>query len=503
MRILIDTNILIPLEDVAGVLDEAYSELVRICHENNHEIVIHPGSLEDLARDKNDERKRILISKTQKYKLLESPPVPAQNELLELGITEKNPNDKIDNLILYSIKRSAAHLLITEDRRLHRKAKLLGVEDNVHYIQQTLTFLQTSHRIKEIKMPNVSHVPLHNLKLEDHFFDSLRHNYTEFNQWFRTKSAEGRHAWCVNDKNGTTSALLIYKDENQILIHGRTPLLGRTLKMCTFKVAEEIRGRRIGELLLKKAFEHSIQNGYRYIYLTIRLGEHEHLKDMCEDFGFHKFGLCEHLRDEIYIKEIPSAPPQIDQENFEYYRKYHPFFGCEGQEKFILPIRPEFHKLLFPEIQPYIQPLLFGELPVAGNTIKKAYLSHGNVKNIKIGDIVLFYRSKDKKAITTIGIVERFERSNDPDEISKMVSKRTVYSREEIEKLSKKETKVILFRQISHFPSPISTAWMHRNNIIRGSVQTIRKISDDGFKRLLAYGGRSNCGSERKDEVDK
>lgn len=493
MRILIDTNILIPLEDVTGILDSAYSELIRICDENNHEIVIHPGSIEDLSRDKNDNRKQILLSKAQKYRILESPPIPKLDELAEFNISEKNQNDKVDNLILYAIKRSAAHLLITEDRGLHKKAKLLGVEENVHYIQQTLTFLQTSHRIKEIRIPNINHIPLYSLRLEDKFFDSLRCNYQEFNQWFKAKSAEGRHAWCVNDTKETISALLIYKGEDQILLKDQPPIIGRTLKMCTFKVAEEIRGRKIGELLLKKVFEHSIQNQYRYIYLTIRGGEHEHLKDMCEDFGFQKFGECQQGRDEIFIKEIPSTPPIIDQNSFEYYRKYHPYFACDGQNKFILPIRPEYHKLLFPEIQPSIQPLLFGELPIAGNTIKKAYLSHANASSIRIGDIVLFYRSIDKKAITTIGIVERFERSNDPDEISKIVSKRTVYSREEIELLSKKETKIILFRQISHFSKPITISWLKQNGMIKGAIQSIQKIDDKNFKQLIEHGNRSNC----------
>lgn len=65
MRILIDTNILIPLEDTAGILSAAYAELNRISQEQNHQIIVHPGSLEDLARDKNDLRKQILLSKSQ------------------------------------------------------------------------------------------------------------------------------------------------------------------------------------------------------------------------------------------------------------------------------------------------------------------------------------------------------------------------------------------------------------------------------------------------------
>ncbi len=70
MRILIGTNILIPLEDTCGVLCST-----TLASGNGHQIIVHTALLDDLQRDKDDTRKQILLSKAQKYPPLESPPI--------------------------------------------------------------------------------------------------------------------------------------------------------------------------------------------------------------------------------------------------------------------------------------------------------------------------------------------------------------------------------------------------------------------------------------------
>lgn len=433
MRILIDTNILIPLEDTTGILSTAYAELNRISQEQNHQIIVHPGSLEDLSRDKDDRRKQILLSKANKYPILESPPIPDSREVSDLGLTNNSDNDRIDNLILFAIYKHAAHLLITEDRRIHAKAKRIGIADRVHYAQQALNFLKDLHRVIEVKLPDVSHVPLHNIDYRQSFFDSLRTNYPEFDDWYREKSAEGRKAWSVTDDSGLLAALLIYKDERNEHVADDITLEGKSLKLCTFKVGEYFRGRKVGELLIKMAFEHSFKNGYRHIYVTIRPGIHDHLKDLVEEFGFMHIGMCRRRRDAVYVKSIPESPPSIGSDTpFDFYKKYTPFFTCQNVSKYIIPIQPSFHNMLFPEFQMKRQLSLFNETTSVGNTIKKAYLCHAQLKHMSVGDLILFYRSADIKGVTTIGIVERFENLRDPDEVSTLVSKRTVYSRDQI-----------------------------------------------------------------------
>lgn len=484
MRILIDTNILIPLEDVNGVLDSAYSELFKIAIENKHQIIIHPASLEDLQRDKNDDRRLSLLSKANKYHQLESPPYPYSTEISELGLKESKPNDRVDNAILYAIYKSAAHILITEDRGIHKKAHQLGISDDVHYIQQALHFLKELHKISETKFPHIRHAPLYSIDHNDIFFDSLRNGYGGFDKWYKRCSAEGRKAWTVFSDKDELSAILIHKtEENEKVTNTGRVLDGKILKISTFKVSESARGRKLGELLLKKAFDHAFNNKYSYIYLTIREGYHDHLKDLCADFGFYTIGMCLENQDEVYVKDIPSSAPVKDLTAFEYYRFYNPFYICQEVSKYIIPIQPEYHGMLFPEIEH--RPKLFDTDSSVGNTIKKAYLSHSNIKTMRQGDLILFYRSDDKKAVTTLGIVERFEIEHDPDQIAKLVSKRTVYSSDEIAHMCKdKDVKVILFRQIKHFSKHISRSTLIDIGV-NGNIQSIRSIDDIHFKTIL------------------
>jgi hypothetical protein len=123
-----------------------------------------------------------------------------------------------------------------------------------------------------------------------------------------------------------------------------------------------------------------------------------------------------------------------------------------------------------------------------GNGIRKAYLCNSQIGMLKAGDLVLFYRSVDAKAITTLGIVENTLRSGDATTIAGFVGKRTVYSYKEIEGLASKTTLVlaILFRQIEHLSSPVSlTAW----RTMGGSpYQSITKITDKQFANIMESG---------------
>ena len=132
MKVLFDTNILIELEQPGVVLPEALAEMVRLSRELGYEIFLHPGQVEDFLRDKDDNRRTVRLSRIRQYPMLVNPPVPTNEELTELSWSEANDHDRIDNLLLFAIKRSAASILVTEDRRMHAKAKRAGLEEKVH-----------------------------------------------------------------------------------------------------------------------------------------------------------------------------------------------------------------------------------------------------------------------------------------------------------------------------------------------------------------------------------
>ena len=57
VRALLDTNILIPLQDSMVVLQPALTNFVRLCNTHGHQLLYHPASVEDIERDANVARR--------------------------------------------------------------------------------------------------------------------------------------------------------------------------------------------------------------------------------------------------------------------------------------------------------------------------------------------------------------------------------------------------------------------------------------------------------------
>lgn len=95
MNILLDTNIIIPLEDTSRVLDTPFAELRKLSAEQKHCLYIHPIQLLDISRDKNEERKNIVKSRLAQYIQIENPPILSEKECTELGLRQANENDKV------------------------------------------------------------------------------------------------------------------------------------------------------------------------------------------------------------------------------------------------------------------------------------------------------------------------------------------------------------------------------------------------------------------------
>lgn len=99
MNILLDTNILIPLEDTSKTLDSSFAELRKLSAEQQHCLYIHPMQFEDIKRDKNQERRTIVLSRLKQYSQIENPPILSDQECRELGLSQSNDNDRVDNNI--------------------------------------------------------------------------------------------------------------------------------------------------------------------------------------------------------------------------------------------------------------------------------------------------------------------------------------------------------------------------------------------------------------------
>lgn len=490
MRFLLDTNILIPLEDSKRPLLPSLANFVRLANAHGHTLIYHPASEDDIRQDADVDRRNQTLERLGQYTPLDVRPVCPWN----VGVA--NRNDSADNEILYALHLNAAHALVTEDQGIHSKAKARGLVHRVYTIQTAEDLLQRLHARVPVQLPNIEDVPLYSLTphLGSQFFDSLRVGYGGFNAWFETKAQEGRRAWVNWEREGVLGGICIYARQDNEAITENIILPGPALKLATFKVGDTNRGRKIGELFLKAAFRYATNNRLKNIFIHGDVDKHHFLFEMLEDFGFVRVGSHPGSdgRDAVYLKSHPLVAPPDPLPPFEYLCRYFPHFRHdEATSKFIIPIKPAYHRILFPDYDSPAdrQMVLFRPPNTAGNAIKMAYLCHAQTKTINPGDIVLFYRSSDERAITTIGVVESYETLTDASEIVAKVKRRTVYSMADIDLMAQKPTRVMLFRLVRHLTNPLSQAWLEQTHVLNGPPQSITKIEHEKFETILAHGG--------------
>ncbi len=230
MRILLDTNIFIPLEDSSILLSDKLTELNRLTT-GEHQLLLHPATFQDIERDENLKRKKQSLNRVKKYELLEFPPV-LQSELeTELFGLSKKSNDKVDNIILYSLYKNCVHWLITEDGGIHKKAKKIGEQDRVLTISRAISILREEIKENTKLFSKIHDVPCYTLDLKDPIFNSLRNGYKNFDDWFNNKcSKTARRAWaCIEEKK--IEALCIYKREDSPIVNSKNQgLIGNNLK---------------------------------------------------------------------------------------------------------------------------------------------------------------------------------------------------------------------------------------------------------------------------------
>lgn len=487
MKVILDTNILIHIEDPKE-LSENLQHLLRIFREHGHQIFIHPASLKDINNDPDEKRKKVILSKLKGYPLIEYPPKP-NNEFLAVVGASTSSNEINDNEILFAIQRNAAEFLITEDYGLQKKAIRANLEERVLSIDSALNYFKNLYTRKIIRHTLIKEDFIGNLNIEDPFFDPLKEDYgdSEFRDWFKRKSIEGRKCW-VYRENDKVKALLMLKEENEPIPTSPPIPATKRLKIATLKV--DLTGSKMGELFLKMAFQYCIGNQIFETYLTHYPKQDDRLIPLIESFGFELVGFLEGQnkeKEEVYLKKL--IPKEKDLKPLDLARKYYPSFkDAESIKKFLIPIIPEYHDRLFPDYKGRQTRLAeYYEINIPGNAIKKAYLSHSAIKKIRPGDLLLFYRSHDQKAITSIGVVDRETvRTKVPDKVVAIVGQRSVYSYEEIKDMTQTSVLVILFRHHLNLPAPLDLNYLHAHNI--PVPQTIIELNHNQYLAIKKGG---------------
>jgi len=287
--------------------------------------------------------------------------------------------------------------------------------------------------------------------------------------------------------------MIIYKEEKRSEPKEKEELdeLGipgkEILKLCLFKMDENMRGEKFGEQLLKKAIDYAYRNKYDTTYLTV-FPKHEILVRLISRFGFIKAN--SKGEEDVYFKytKVISTNPPIT--NFEFHKKFWPCVKYSEVDKFVIPIIPKFHDRLFPEISHiYNKQLSFfedKEPKTPGNAIRKVYICNAQINSINSGDILLFYRSGDS-IITTIGVLQDYSTAENIDDIRQLVGSRSVYSEKELlERIEQKSSaKIVNFYYAENFSASIKLETLLEIKALNGTPQSITKIGNDGFNKIL------------------
>lgn len=502
-KILIDTNILIGLEDHKEI-DAAFSLLQQKCQANSVQIWIHEASRQDIERDKNDPRKAIILSKIAKFPELTGIPIPDQATLEASYGKISKPNDYVDVVLLYALHEGrAVDFLVTQDRGVHKRAAQLGIPDRVFTVEDALVWLRDKYDRESVPLPFIEEKQCHQINRKDVIFTSLESDYNGFGVWFDKCAREHRDCWTINLDN-EIAGIAIRKDESLADLLKEIPTAQeaiqstpqRILKICTFKIKEKYRGEKFGEQLLKQILWWGHKNGYDLVYLTI-YPKHKSLVDLLVQYGFEGIGRA---GGEIYLAKsftpgvLKTTPPTGA---LAFHHQYYPaFLTDESVRKYVIPIHADYYATLFPENVRKRQAGLFDTTGIhaartPGNTIRKVYVCHAQTNSIQLGDVLLFFHLKDgnsldSQCLITVGVVDGFDVTDKNDELLRLTAKRSVFSEAQLEEFTvnnTKKVKVINFLLAGHIAPSIPSSKMEGVGI-KGAIQSIRSIPHDIYKLL-------------------
>jgi GNAT superfamily N-acetyltransferase len=480
MQILVDTNVVIPLEPTAPEYEEpgtvVAADLIRLC-QGVHPVVVHPASIRELASDQDERRRRLRGILVQKYRELEDPPGPDEPMERVLGKPGPGTNDWVDHQLLAAVARDAVDLLVTEDDGIHRKARRLNLADRVVRVRDAVAQLRNLLGRVPPPPPFVTATRAHALDEQEPIFESFRDDYPGFDDWLRRAKREQRRAWLIEEPGGKEYAgICVIKEDDDELALG-----GRVVKISSLKVSDRYQGNRYGELLLKTIFRFCAENGIDHTWVTV-FEKHAALITLLTDFGFEEQPQTTALGELVYAKRLtPTTEERAAMDPLAFHVRFGPpavklFPG----DAFAVPIRPTYHQLLFPEAEDQIQfvPRAFG------NALRKAYLSRGPIRRLRPGSCLFFYRSGDLKAITSVGVVESVLVSGDADAVARFVGQRTVYSYQEIAKMCRSDVLAILFRQDRFLDPPIEIDTLVENRVMKRAPQSIMTLPGEAVSWL-------------------
>jgi predicted nucleic acid-binding protein len=488
MKALLDTNIVIHRE-TAKVVEQDIGLLYRWLDKGKYTKVLHPITFEEIEKFGNAEVVRSFLAKMESYERikLSSRMDPQVQELSDK--TDKDENDRNDSHLLNEVFVGRVDILITQDRKMHRKAAEMGISDRVFNINSFLEKVVTENpTLVDYRVLNVKKKRFGELDINDPFFESFKIDYPGFKKWFIQKTDEYAYVSMNTEANRVLSFLYLKSEDQSESYADITPPFEsrKRLKIGTFKVISN--GFRLGERFLKIIFDNALERKVDEIYVTIfdRTDEQKQLIQLLEQWGFYQHGQKG--------KELVFIRPFNRMVNYGNLRYSFPFVGLKGQP-LLVAIKPEYHTELLPDsILRTESSADYTEGVSHRNAINKVFVSRAIEKNVKSGDILIFYRTGGlhRSVITTIGLVEEVvDKFEDKQDFIRQCLKRSVYSEEKLSEIwdyNRTAPFIVRFLYVYSFPKRINMATLINHGILSGvddAPRGFKPISKEQFRTIL------------------
>lgn len=299
-------------------------------------------------------------------------------------------------------------------------------------------------------MDVIQKVKFSSLDLSEEFFESLKQDYSGFEDWFFRKSNE--EAYVIFNGLGNVDGFLYLKEEDDA-DYSIEPNLnpGKRLKIGTFKI--NAHGTVLGHRFLGIILRRMVQNKIDFTYVTL-FEKQEGLIKLFEKFGFSRWGVKDN-GELVYFKD--------NTVHSDLYKDFPKINLNSSNKKYLLSIYPQYHTLLFPdsrlntERNHVIEDLSFT------NTTEKIYLTKiSQVAEINTGDLIVIYRTKEEKmqaeyssvatSICSVLEVKNISEFGNREEFMRYCTKGTIFTQDDLNYFWKSKRYPYIIKMLYNVP---------------------------------------------------
>lgn len=273
------------------------------------------------------------------------------------------------------------------------------------------------------------------VNLNDNFFDSLKDDYPEFEDWFERKKDE--KALLQYDDIGKIMGFLYMKLEYS-KVDDVEPVIesDKILKVGTFKI--NAHGTKLGEQFIKVILDKAVEQKVDVCYVTI-FPKHDSLIKLVNYFGFEYYGTkgTGDNQENVYLRRMDCVTGDINKD--------YPYVKVDNSRKYLLGIYPQYHSVMFPDsILNTENRGIITDVSYT-NSIHKIYVcSMFDIENLRYGDILVLYRTAEpgKSAeytavATSVGVVEEVRLQSEFksfEDFYKYACQYSVFDRDDLQK---------------------------------------------------------------------